>query len=249
MSRINPFPIRRQASEVFAFSSTIMAGTDYTGGFYVFGSTSDDFSTPTSVGPANVGHGGSFFIVTGAVPANEVTITITGTSAMDAVGPVVLSNSVTITIPADTPINTYFETEEKWIGQIEMEVTSGTPITCNYGLARYWTNLNRDFTIIGIEATWMGGANDPLADLHLIHHKATGWTYTAGEPVPPAPIFSHKTDYGVAAATANDIEGAWKRTELTTFIEATGGEGIFIGVTSGVQRSFDMGILTIWLVS
>ncbi len=249
MSRINPFPETQRSSEVFPFASTIMAGIDYTGGFYSLISPFNNFSTIIDFGITDVAIGGHLFIVTGEVPVDEVTITITGTSVTDELGPAQTSNFETIVIPALTPVNTYFQTDVKWICEIQIETTSGTPINCNYGGAKYWDNLNRDFTITAIEATWMGGAADTTADLHVIHHKATGWTYTSGSAIPPAPIFSHKDDYGVASATALNIEGAWKRTGLTTFVEGTGGEGIFIGVTSSIQKSFDMGMITIWLES
>jgi hypothetical protein len=214
------------------------AGTSWLGGFYDFASSDDNFSPAINFATANQGSGSHFFVVTGAIPAGDVTITVTGTSITDEAVRTE-SDTDTIVIPAGTPVNSYFETPKKWNGQVSIEAT-GTPIVCNYGLSKYWDNWNRAFKVTGLEALWEAGANDSSANIILYHHKETGWTFNSGStPTPPAPIASRNIDYGVEDNNVAGEDGAWKRTNLDVDIAGADSEGIVIAVVQTVNRGFD----------
>lgn len=214
---------------------TVNAGLAYIGGFYEFASTDDDFSPAVNFGHVNRAVGAHLLIVTGAVTVDEVQITVSGTSITDnAVR--TPADSQAITIPAGTPANTYFETPKKWNGQVAIETTAGTAITCNYGYAKYHDNNNQDFTVFGLEAHWYSESTDAAGavDLALLHHKATGWTFNAAAaPTPPTAIARRSTDLGVENGHQNGFPGAWKRSNLDTEIAGAGSEGVIVEVVSG----------------
>lgn len=226
----------------WAFKSpTGSTGSFYAGGFYSFGASNNDFSPAINVGSANASYAAHFFVVLGEVAVDEITIKITGTTINDQ-GVRTALNTATITIPNASTADTYFETNEKWIGQIAVETTAGTAKNCNYGLAKYWDNSNNDFRITGIEAIWLGGANDAAPDILLRHHKATGWTYNAGStPTPPIALASMQGDHATEIQVKNNEEGAWKRDNLSTFIEGSGDEGTIIETINSVNKAFELG--------
>ena len=127
-------------------------------------------------------------------------------------------------------------------------VVSGPDLLCNYGWAKYWDNANSDYRIRGLECTWLAGANDSSADVKLLHHKATGWTYNAGStPTPPTALASMATDHSTESELSKDEEGAWKRTNLSQTVMGAGSEGIIFEITTTSARSFETGniLLTI----
>jgi hypothetical protein len=210
---------------------TANTGIDYVGGFYEFGSTDDDFSPSINFGNTNRAIAAHLFVVTGAVPANDVTIRVTGTSITDA-GVRTLSDTEDIVIPTGTPVDSYFEFK-KWLGLVSVQTVSGTPITCNYGWAKYHDNNNQDFEVIGLESLWQSESTDTTSDLALLHHKAAGWTFNAGaEPTPPVAIARRSTDYGSDNGHQNGLPGAWKRTNLATVVAGSAAEGIIVEITS-----------------
>ena len=136
----------------------------------------------------------------------------------------------------------YYETSKKWLGQVSAVVNSGPDLLCNYGWAKYWDYSNTDFTVSGLEATWLGGANDTGADISLLHHTATGWTYNAGsEPTPPTAIASMATDYVTENDVKNNEQGAWKRTNLSTAVTGSGSEGVIVEVVTTANKAFELG--------
>jgi hypothetical protein len=223
-------------------SSATASGTYYCAGHYLFGATDNDFSPALlNFGTANSSHASHVFVVLGAVAVDEITITVTGTSITDE-GVRTTTDTDTIVIPDTTGVDTYFETSKKFIGDVDIATTAGTPKTCNYGFCKYWDNFNRDFLVIAREATWLSGANDSTADLKLLHHKATGWTFNSGaEPTPPTPVASlqgsHVTEHELSAGEC----GAWKVTGLSETVVGSGSEGIIIEIIAGANRSFELG--------
>lgn len=209
------------------------AGTDYFAGGYLFGATDSNFVAPVTHGTANTAYGAHAFIVTGAVPANDVTIQVSGTG-IDDDGVRVPAATADIVIPADTPVDTYIETPGKWLGQTTFTHTAGPATTCNYGYAKYWDRDNRDFSLRGVEVTGEAFLTDAAVDLQIIHHRPTGWTFNVGAaPTPPAAIASLATDYGVDVGIVAGEQFAWKRTNLNTLIEGGADEGIiFAGINS-----------------
>ena len=111
-------------------SSDAGSRTLYVGGHYRLFNGNDDFS-PAAVnyGTANSPYGDHIFVVTGAVTVDQVTIRVTGASWNDATGTRTAADTEDIVIPNATPIDSYFETSKKFIGQVTIQTIAGTAIT------------------------------------------------------------------------------------------------------------------------
>lgn len=213
----------------WAFETNATVG--YAAGFYEHASSDDNFSPAVNFGTANVPKSAHVFVVTGAVPANEVTIRVTGTS-IDDNGTRIESDTDDIVIPAGTAANSYFEVK-KFNGVVSIETISGTPIACNYGWSKYHDANNNDFELIGLECLWESDATDSGSNIELIHHRADGWTFNGGaSATPPTPVVSRAGDFG--AENVNAVgPGAWKRADLSTIVRGSEAEGLLFRVTSG----------------
>ena len=223
------------------------SGTFYFGGHYDFAASNNDFSPSTTHGTANASHAAHFFVVLGASTVDELTITVTGTSITDSATRTT-SDTDTIVIPSGTSANAYYETDKKWIGQVTIEATAGTAKDCNYGFAKYWDNHNKDFKVVGIEVTWLGGANDASPNIKLRHHSATGWTYNAGStPTPPTEIAAMATDHSTEDEVVNGENGAWKREDLDTTVQGSVSEGTIMEVVTTQNKTFELGNILIRL--
>jgi hypothetical protein len=166
---------------------------------------------------------------------------VTGTSITDA-GVRTAGDTQDLTVDDAGAAGTYYETSKKWLGQVTVAKISGPDLLCNYGYAKYFDANNQDFTINAFEATWLGGSNDTGPNISLLHHKATGWTYNAGsEATPPAALADMQTDYNTEIETRTDEEGAWKRANLSQFIQGSGSEGTIIAVHITLNKAFSIG--------
>ena len=218
-------------------------GTFYFGGFYEFASTDNDFSGGPTFGTANASKAAHFFTVLGATTVDELTIRVTGTS-IDDQGNRATSATEDIVYGNGIAANTYKETTKKWLGTITITVLSGTAKTCNYGFCKYWDNNNRNFVVLGLEATWLGGANDASPNIKLRHHKATGWTFSGGNPpTPPTELGAMATDHSTEDQVIKDENGAWKRDNLSTAIVGDNGEGTMFEVVTTQNKTFELGNL------
>ena len=234
-----------RTDKFWSFSSPSGAsGTFYWGGFYFNSGTASDFSGGPTFGTANASYAAHFYIVLGAATVDELTLTVTGTSINDTATRTT-SDTQNIVIPSGTAADTYYETKKKWIGQVTITVASGTAKICDYGFSKYWDANNNDFTVKGVEATWLGGANDVAPDIQLIHHKATGWTYTGSGAIFPTALASMATDHDTEIQVRNNEDGAWKRSNLDTAIDGSGEEGILWAVTTTSNKSFEAGTLQV----
>ncbi len=221
------------------------SGTVYVGGFYEFASSDNDFSASPTFGTPNKALGAQVFVVLGAATVDELTIRASGTSITDA-GVRTGSDTEDIVIPNSTAVDSYFETTKKWLGQVTISVQSGTAKTCNYGFVNYWNNNSADFRVTGCEAAWLAGANDSNVDLQVIHHKAAGWTFNSGAPpTPPLAIAAMTTDYSTDDQTVSGEQGAWRRTGLSTDVDADNGEGVIVAVVTSANGAFDLGSFTL----
>ena len=232
----------RFSEKSWSFISPAGAGdVFYIGGFYIHGASADDFDPSINFGVANISYASHLFIVTGAIASGEIQVTVSGTSINDTATRTT-SDSEVITIADTTAADSFFETSKKWIGQVTIETTSGTPISCNYGFVKYWDNNNSDFNIAGFEATWHGGASDSGVNIEICHHKAAGWTFNAGAPATePTPVAALQTDHVTEFEVRNDQEGAWKRTDLDTDVTGSGSEGTIIRITTTAGKTFATG--------
>jgi hypothetical protein len=231
----------------YSFTSQgIGSGTFYTGGFYRAPSSSTtrtQAAQTITLGSANEAHASHAFAVfagAGTVDTGQVGLRVTGTSYQDD-GTRTTSDSEVLTDDITTlSLNQYLETAKKWLGVVtwELFVVSGTPttysLTFNYGFAKYDDIDNRDFYVLGIECVGLAGASDSNFNIELLHHKTTGWTYSAGAFVPgDGAIVQMSTDMGPDDNLYNGQNFAWKHVDLSTFICGNDSEGTVIRITTG----------------
>lgn len=223
-------------------------GAFYFGGFYQFHTTSFTPAGGTAIGTANSSYSAHVLVVLGAA-STDMVIRVTGTTITDAG-----VRTTTDTEDVDTSggsADDYYETAVKFIGQVTVSLQSGTGVTIDSGFTKYWDNQNADFTVNGLEVTWLGGANDSGIDIELLHHMAIGWTYSGGggTPTTPTAIASLATDLSTESAAVSGENGAWKRTNLSEVIDGSASEGVFWRVTTTANKAFELGQLEINAVS
>ena len=173
--------------------------------------------------------------------AKTTVIRITGTT-IDDLGTRTTGVNVDIAVDDAGAAGTYYETTEKWLGQVSIVVLSGPDLLCNYGFTKYWDNNNTDFKVVGVDATWLGAKNDANPDIHLHHHRPTGWTYNVGStPTPPTEIATMNGDHVTEIQIATDQEGAWKRTNLSIDVMGSASEGTIIELTTTTNRTYAIG--------
>ena len=239
------------STRAFTFSSPSGgSGTIYAGGHYRFGATDNDFNPGINFGTANGAYGDHIFLVAaaGASGGTDTVVRINGTTIDDSATRTAGVN-VDLTLDDAGAAGAYYETSEKWVGQVSITKLSGPDLLCNYGGAKYWDDNNEAFKVEGVDVTWLGGANDGGANLILRHHKATGWTYNAGStPTPPTAIASMNTDYVTEINILNGEEGAWKRTDLTENVDGSASEGIIIEIITTANKAFEIGNFLIRVV-
>lgn len=232
----------------FGFQSPSGAsGTFYVGGYYEHDSGSNDFNPSVTWGTANISYAAHVYLVCGSDPATNPVIRVTGTSITDS-GTRTASDTedITVTGAADA----YYETAKKFLGQVTIEKISGDDTLCNYGWASYYDWGNRDYTVTGVTWFWRGGANDASADLELLHHTATGWTYNAGSTAdPPTPITGMSSVHTTEAETLNGAHHKFKRTGLSTAVEGSGSEGVMFRMTTSANKSIEQSDIILSITS
>lgn len=218
------------------------AGTFYFGGFYLFHTTSFTPAGGTNVGSANSAYAAHALVVLGAA-STDMVIRVTGTSITDA-GVRTTSDTEDIDTSGGST-DDYYETGKKWIGQVSYTLQSGTGVIIDAGFSKYWDNNNTDFAVVGLEATWLGGANDSAANIELLHHQLTGWTYSGGggSPTPPTALANMNADHVTENDIVNGEPGAWKRTNLSTSVAGSSSEGTIWRITTGSNKAFELGNL------
>jgi len=225
------------------------SGTTYADGWYEFGASDNDFNSSITLGTANKSEAAHFFLVqaAGGGGGTDTVIRITGTTINDN-GTRATGQTVDVTVDDAGSVGDYYETTEKWLGQVTIVKLSGPDLLMNYGFVKYWDNNNSDFKVNGLEATWLGGANDAGTDIILRHHKSTGWTYNNGAaPTPPTALAQMTIDHSTDSQTRNGENHAWKRVNLNTAVEGSGSEGMIIEIITTANKAFEGGtfILTI----
>jgi len=219
------------------------SGVYFYGGYYLYHSAAFTPAGGTAIGTANASYAAHAFIVLGAT-STDMVVRVSGTSINDA-GTRATSDTEDIDTSGGAA-NDYYETTKKWLGQPTYTLQSGTGVIINAGLAKYWDNNNSNFTVIGCEATWLGGANDAAPDIQLLHHKLTGWTYAAGgTAVFPTAIASMATDHSTEDQVVNGENGAWKRSDLNVPVAGGASEGVLYCITTTANKTFDLGNLLV----
>lgn len=214
---------------MFTEESLIAPITSYYGGFYIFAPT-DNAGAPIALGGVSQPTGAFAFFVTGTVPGGAETVTLTGTS-VDDLGNRVPGDSEIIAVGAGTPVNSFFQSTKRWVGSVTFTPTGG--LTFNAGFVAFQSEGETNFTVRFIDASWQtrGATATPDADIALVHHRATGWTFNAGsEPTPPPPIASMRADYTPDNVFTPPEYGSWRRDGIGTVVLGNLAEGVFLRV-------------------
>ena len=235
-------------SKDFSFAtSSVGAATSYVGGFYRDAGTNNDLSGAQSLGTALSSYGAKVYVVLGANTVDTISITVSGTSWVASTGTRTAADTEVIQFTHPAVVDDYIQTTKAWIGQVTLQTTAGTAKSCNYGFARYFNANEATFSITGFSSTWLAGATDAGFNVEVLHHKTSGWTYTAGGATPPAALWSMETDYGVATESKAivDEEGSWERTSLSQAIAGGSNEGVLIRLTSSVASAIRFGTFSL----
>lgn len=217
------------------------SGTYYFAGYYQYHGSSFTPAGGTAVGTANSAYAAHVSFVLGAASTNMV-ISVTGTSITD--GGVRTGSDVETIDTSGGGADTYYETSKKFIGQVSVALSSGTGVVVNAFFSKYFDFGNTNFTVNGLEVLWLAGANDSGLNIELLHHKSSGWTYGAGgTPTVSTAIAAMATDHSTERNAVNGESGAWKRTNLDTFINASGSEGIMWRLTTTANKAIEIGAL------
>jgi hypothetical protein len=246
--------IRRPKNKTFPFTSQgVGSGTYYEGGFYDWATTSATLTqasltqTHGTAGTTKAGHVGIVPSGPGTVDTGQVGLRVTGTQDSET-GPQTGAQTAIITDDITTlTVDVMVECAEKFSGQVTLElyVVSGSPttysLTFNYGFSKYEDFFNEDATIASFECIWRGGGNDTGFNIELLHHKATGWTYSASGFVPGnGAIADRLTDQGIDSNVTNGEDGAYKRTNLDTFLDSDGTEGYLWRITTTANNTIQI---------
>lgn len=222
------------------------SGSFWFGGYIIDAGSANNFSPAVNLGTANVSYAAHVWFVLGG--AGGVVIRVTGTSITDA-GVRTTGDTEDVDTTGYTT-NDIVETDKKWIGQVQISVASGTPLSCNYGWSKYWDNRNTNFVLRKVEAVWLGGGNDTDPDIRLHHYKANGsygWTYNGGGAATmPSAFTSMVSDHGDGAGggeieVRNGVEGAWKRANLSEEVLGSQSEGLMLEIVTTANGTFELG--------
>lgn len=242
--------INPQAGQSTVFKSYTVAdignsGTNYFGGYYEAPAADATLTIGGTVtqtlGTAGECKAAHAFCVAEGAGGTDLVLTVTGVSITDAG---VKNDSDSEIIVSDTDAastDEYFETSKKWLGQVTYTLTgSSGAFTFNYGFCKYEDFGNRNFTVTDFEVTGKGGASETTLDIQLLHHKATGWTYSAAAFVPGAgTICDLATDHGTNNNLTNNENFAYKRAALSTAVTGNNGEGVVARIDTAVNNSID----------
>jgi hypothetical protein len=226
---------------------TATSGIYYLGGFYdapAAAATLTQASSTQVFGSANSAVGAHAFIVfgSGGTDGTNITLTASGTSVTDAGVRTPADSEIVYTGPvAGLTLNDYLETSKKWVGAVTFTLTSdgvNFNLDFNYGWAKYEDFANINVTLRATEAVGLADASDAGFNVEVLHHKATGWTYSAAAFAPGAtPLASLVGDY-VTESNLTAGEGfAWKRADLVQAIDSANMEGLLMRVTTSVNNS------------
>ncbi len=218
------------------------AGTYYLAGYYeapAADSTLTIGGTVTqTLGAANVPYAAHAFCVASGAGGTDLVLTVSGTSITDGGTRTPADSEVIVADTDAASTDEYFETTKKWLGQVTYTLTGAAgAFTFNYGFAKYEDFGNRDFSVTDIENVGVAGANS-TANIELLHHSPTGWTYSAAAFSPGGTvIIDMNTVHNTEIDIDNDIPFAFKHTGLSTSVSGSGMEGVILKITTGSNNA------------
>lgn len=241
--------IQEDFFETCPFSDLGNAGTYYVAGFYdapAAAVTLTMGATETQTyGTALYMKGAYVFAVTSGASAGAVVLTVSGISITDAGVRNDADSEVLIADGTTCAADQYYQTSKRWLGQVTYTLSGGSggnALTFNYGFARPKSLANSKFTIRNFVMFAQGGASETGFNIELLHHKATGWTYSAGAFVPGSgTLCASATDYGTNVRWASGVYANYRRTGLTTEVDGTNKEGFIVRLTTAVNNSVKYG--------
>ena len=219
-------PVNTSVTAGWSAFSGSTAQTNWVKGFYTFESSITPAGGQT-MGTANVAYAAHVYFVLGAT-STDMIIRINGTRIDDFGVRTTNYNSDIDT--SGGVLDDYFETPEKFIGQVTITLLSGTGILVVYGWAAYWDNRNTRFVVSSVEWTGLGGANDAGPNISLYHHKPTGWTYNAAGAILPPPIVDMQSTYITEFQLATGQYFKYKIIGISDIVLGEGSEGIVFGI-------------------
>ena len=214
------------------------SGSFFVGGFYEFASSDSDFTPAETYGTANSSKAAHVLFVIEASPATTESLFVAGTSITDAA--VRTINDVdTVVILSSASADDYFESK-KFIGQVVITKSAGgDSVNANYGWSKYYDHGNAEFTFKGFDITWLGGANDNDAGIHIYKHASTGWAFVSGGPLtPPDTLASLQETHVTEHEVVNGEHGAFKIDGINNLIRGDLDEGIMLEVTGNNKKTF-----------
>lgn len=245
-------PLTNYVTREYVLNDLGNAGTYYLGGFYDAPSAKSTLTIGATVtqtyGTAGNSKAARAFCVASGAGGADLVLTVSGATITDA-GVFNGDDSEVIVADCDTATtDKYYETTKKWLGTITYTLTGAAgAFSFNYGFVKKDDFTERNFTVIDFGMTLLGGASESGFDISLLHHKTTGWTYSAAAFVPGSStgvICSSLADH--TATYDNFASGkysSYHRTNLSTAVAGAGGiEGVFVKVTTAVNNSIKSGI-------
>jgi hypothetical protein len=245
--------------EGFSFSSpTGTTGTFYAAGFYASPATDANLtqaSTTVAYGTANTPHGSHSFLVAsgaGSTDAGTVSIVVSGTSITSDGVRTPADSEVLVADITTMALDQYYETSKRWLGRVTYTLTPAGGATTysadfNYGKAVYDSMDERLFRVKKLEIMGRAGANDTGFDIQLLHHKSTGWSYSAAAFVPgTAPVCSLATDYGADNDLVINERFSYDR-EVNENILGTSGEGVIVKFVTTANKAVEFSDISLYV--
>lgn len=245
---------RTESSRTEPFNSTgIGAGTYYVGGSYQAPAADANLTTCSdsqAYGSSGNGYHAHPFIVAGgpgSVTGGVIGLYVTGSSYDETTG---VTATINDTLSEDITIyslDEYDESSPKFNSTITFQLytVSGTPSACtfdfNYGYAKYEDFSNQNFTFTNVDCSFRAGANDNGFRVEVLHHKQTGWTYSAAAFDPGNGIIITSSEMEPNDNLVNTVQWTWERAAIDSLIMGGGTEGLVTRITTGQNNSVTSG--------
>lgn len=227
-------------------------GSYFAAGYYDAPLTDANLSQASltqTYGTANAPYASHAFIVAGGagvVDTGVVGLKVLGTRIQDD-GTRTTSYEEVLSADITTLATDQYVEAAKFIGQVtfQLYVVSGTPtaytLDFNYGFAKYEDFGNRKFTLQDFEIVGECGATNVLFNVGIMHHKHTGWTYSAAAFVPGTGyLYDMSTDHQTEADPVSGDYYAYKRAGLTDIIDGSNSEGVLIRAITGANNQIEI---------
>jgi hypothetical protein len=246
---------RQLKTKSYSFTSQgIASGTFWAAGYYDAPAADANLtqaSASITYGNATTAYEAHPFAVYGGAGSvtggGRVALITTGTSYDDVTGAQTASDVDTLINDITNAVLDAYNETKKYLGTTtyQLVVVEGAPsaysLDFNYGYAKYDDINDRDFYVTGLECVWRGGQTDATGfDISLLHHKTTGWSYSAAAFVPGDGVIAQRSvDQVGFLNVAGGVQSAWKRTSLSTFVDGAGSgvEGVIWKVETGANST------------